>query len=153
MEQESLTPILDRVGDPKDMRDFSIDELKQLVRELRDDTVRSVSITGGHLGASLGVVELTAAIHHVFDTPNDRLIWDVGHQCYPHKILTGRRDRMHTLRQGGGLSGFTKRTESEYDPFGAAHSSTSISAGLGMAVASKLAGVPKNVIAVIGDGA
>jgi len=153
LEQESLTPILDRVGDPKDMRDFSIDELKQLVRELRDDTVRSVSITGGHLGASLGVVELTAAIHHVFDTPNDRLIWDVGHQCYPHKILTGRRDRMHTLRQGGGLSGFTKRTESEYDPFGAAHSSTSISAGLGMAVASKLAGVPKNVIAVIGDGA
>ena len=153
MEQESLTPILDRVGDPKDMRDFSIDELKQLVRELRDDTVRSVSITGGHLGASLGVVELTAAIHHVFDTPNDRLIWDVGHQCYPHKILTGRRERMHTLRQGGGLSGFTKRTESEYDPFGAAHSSTSISAGLGMAVASKLAGVPKNVIAVIGDGA
>ncbi|MEQ8806049.1 MAG: 1-deoxy-D-xylulose-5-phosphate synthase, partial [Rhodospirillales bacterium] len=135
------------------MRDFSVDELKQLVRELRDDTVRSVSITGGHLGASLGVVELTAAIHHVFDTPNDRLIWDVGHQCYPHKILTGRRERMHTLRQGGGLSGFTKRTESAYDPFGAAHSSTSISAGLGMAVASKLAGVPKNVIAVIGDGA
>jgi 1-deoxy-D-xylulose-5-phosphate synthase len=153
LEQESLTPLLDRVGDPKDMREFSVDELKQLVRELRDDTVRSVSITGGHLGASLGVVELTAAIHHVFDTPNDRLIWDVGHQCYPHKILTGRRDRMHTLRQGGGLSGFTKRTESEYDPFGAAHSSTSISAGLGMAVASKLAGVPKNVIAVIGDGA
>ena len=153
MEQESLTPLLDRVNDPKDMRDFSVDELKQLVRELRDDTVRSVSITGGHLGASLGVVELTAAIHHVFDTPHDRLIWDVGHQCYPHKILTGRRDRMHTLRQGGGLSGFTKRTESEYDPFGAAHSSTSISAGLGMAVASKLAGVPKNVIAVIGDGA
>lgn len=153
MEQESLTPILDRVSDPKDMRDFSVDELKQLVRELRDDTVRSVSITGGHLGASLGVVELTAAIHHVFDTPHDRLIWDVGHQCYPHKILTGRRERMHTLRQGGGLSGFTKRTESEYDPFGAAHSSTSISAGLGMAVASKLAGVPKNVIAVIGDGA
>ncbi|MAN80859.1 MAG: 1-deoxy-D-xylulose-5-phosphate synthase [Magnetovibrio sp.] len=153
MEQESLTPILDRVNDPKDMRDLSVDELKQLVRELRDDTVRSVSITGGHLGASLGVVELTAAIHHVFDTPNDRLIWDVGHQCYPHKILTGRRDRMHTLRQGGGLSGFTKRTESEYDPFGAAHSSTSISAGLGMAVASKLANVPKNVIAVIGDGA
>tara|TARA_R110002124_G_scaffold74881_3_gene201149 strand:- start:36468 stop:38393 length:1926 start_codon:yes stop_codon:yes gene_type:complete len=153
LEQESLTPILDRVSDPKDMRDFSVDELKQLVRELRDDTVRSVSITGGHLGASLGVVELTAAIHHVFDTPNDRLIWDVGHQCYPHKILTGRRERMHTLRQGGGLSGFTKRTESDYDPFGAAHSSTSISAGLGMAVASKLAGVPKNVIAVIGDGA
>ena len=135
------------------MRDLSVEELKQLSKELRDDTVRSVSITGGHLGASLGVVELTVAIHHVFDTPGDRLIWDVGHQCYPHKILTGRRDRMHTLRQGGGLSGFTKRTESEYDPFGAAHSSTSISAGLGMAVASKLAGTPRNVIAVIGDGA
>ena len=145
--------MLDRVNDPKDLRDFTTDELKQLVTELRDDTVRSVSITGGHLGASLGVVELTAAIHHVFDTPNDRLIWDVGHQCYPHKILTGRRERMHTLRQGGGLSGFTKRTESEYDPFGAAHSSTSISAGLGMAVASGLAGKRKNVIAVIGDGA
>ncbi|MEQ8228052.1 MAG: 1-deoxy-D-xylulose-5-phosphate synthase [Rhodospirillales bacterium] len=145
--------MLDRVNDPKDIRDLTTDELKQLVTELRDDTVRSVSITGGHLGASLGVVELTAAIHHVFDTPNDRLIWDVGHQCYPHKILTGRRERMHTLRQGGGLSGFTKRTESEYDPFGAAHSSTSISAGLGMAVASGLAGKRKNVIAVIGDGA
>lgn len=153
MEQESLTPMLDRVNDPKDLRDFTTDELKQLVTELRDDTVRSVSITGGHLGASLGVVELTAAIHHVFDTPSDRLIWDVGHQCYPHKILTGRRSRMHTLRQGGGISGFTKRTESEYDPFGAAHSSTSISAGLGMAVASGLAGKRKNVIAVIGDGA
>ncbi|MEQ8506949.1 MAG: 1-deoxy-D-xylulose-5-phosphate synthase [Rhodospirillales bacterium] len=145
--------MLDRVNDPKDLRDFTTDELKQLVTELRDDTVRSVSITGGHLGASLGVVELTAAIHHVFDTPSDRLIWDVGHQCYPHKILTGRRSRMHTLRQGGGISGFTKRTESEYDPFGAAHSSTSISAGLGMAVASGLAGKRKNVIAVIGDGA
>src|SRR5690606_32840422 len=125
---EHSTPILDRVKYPRDMRDFSVEELKQLAKELRDDTVRSVSITGGHLGASLGVVELTVAIHHVFDTPGDRLIWDVGHQCYPHKILTGRRDRMHTLRQGGGLSGFTKRTESEYDPFGAAHSSTSISA-------------------------
>jgi len=135
------------------MRDLAPDDLKQLANELRHDTVRSVSITGGHLGASLGVVELTVAIHHVFNTPDDRLIWDVGHQCYPHKILTGRRSRMHTLRQGGGLSGFTKRTESEYDPFGAAHSSTSISAGLGMAVASKLDGRPKNVIAVIGDGA
>ncbi len=153
MEQESLTPLLDQVNDPKDIRNLTVDELKQLARELRDDTVRTVSITGGHLGASLGVVELTVAIHHVFDTPNDRLIWDVGHQCYPHKILTGRRDRMHTLRQGGGLSGFTKRSESEYDPFGAAHSSTSISAGLGMAVAGDLAGAPKNVIAVIGDGA
>jgi 1-deoxy-D-xylulose-5-phosphate synthase len=152
LENVSQTPLLDRAEDLQQLREFSVDELKQLVQELRDDTVRSVSITGGHLGASLGVVELTAAIHHVFDTPNDRLIWDVGHQCYPHKILTGRRSRMHTLRQGGGLSGFTKRTESEFDPFGAAHSSTSISAGLGMAVASKLAGTPKNVIAVIGDG-
>ncbi|MEK9670908.1 MAG: 1-deoxy-D-xylulose-5-phosphate synthase [Rhodospirillaceae bacterium] len=147
------TPLLDKVKYPSDLRGFSVEDLKQLATELRDDTVRSVSITGGHLGASLGVVELTVAIHHVFDTPNDRLIWDVGHQCYPHKILTGRRDRMHTLRQGGGLSGFTKRTESEYDPFGAAHSSTSISAGLGMAVASDLAGDKKKVIAVIGDGA
>ena len=153
MDKESATPLLDRINDPEDLRGLSVDELKQLVVELREDTVRSVSITGGHLGASLGVVELTAAIHHVFNTPDDRLIWDVGHQCYPHKILTGRRDRMHTLRQGGGLSGFTKRTESEYDPFGAAHSSTSISSGLGMAVASKLAGKEKNVIAVIGDGA
>ncbi len=153
MDKESATPLLDRINDPKDLRGLSVDELKQLVVELREDTVRSVSFTGGHLGASLGVVELTAAIHHVFNTPDDRLIWDVGHQCYPHKILTGRRDRMHTLRQGGGLSGFTKRTESDYDPFGAAHSSTSISSGLGMAVASKLAGKEKNVIAVIGDGA
>ena len=153
MDKESATPLLDRINDPKHLRGLSVDELKQLVVELREDTVRSVSITGGHLGASLGVVELTAAIHHVFNTPDDRLIWDVGHQCYPHKILTGRRDRMHTLRQGGGLSGFTKRTESDYDPFGAAHSSTSISSGLGMAVASKLAGKEKNVIAVIGDGA
>ncbi|MAO55070.1 MAG: 1-deoxy-D-xylulose-5-phosphate synthase [Rhodospirillaceae bacterium] len=153
MDTESVTPLLDRIKDPEDLRGLSVDELKQLVVELREDTVRSVSITGGHLGASLGVVELTAAIHHVFNTPDDRLIWDVGHQCYPHKILTGRRDRMHTLRQGGGLSGFTKRTESDYDPFGAAHSSTSISSGLGMAVASKLAGKDKNVIAVIGDGA
>ena len=128
-------------------------ELKQLATELRNDTVRNVSITGGHLGASLGVVELTVAIHHVFNPPDDRLIWDVGHQCYPHKILTGRRDRMNTLRQGGGISGFTKRSESEYDPFGAAHSSTSISAGLGMAVGSKLAGKKNHVIAVIGDGA
>ena len=153
MDKESATPLLDRINDPKHLRGLSVDELKQLVVELREDTVRSVSITGGHLGASLGVVELTAAIHHVFNTPDDRLIWDVGHQCYPHKILTGRRDRMHTLRQGGGLSGFTKRTESDYDPFGAAHSSTSISSGLGMAVASKLAGKEKNVIAVIGEGA
>lgn len=152
MTTDFKTPLLDTVSSPADIRDFSMDQLKQLADELRNDTVRNVSITGGHLGASLGVVELTIAIHHIFDTPSDRLIWDVGHQCYPHKILTGRRDRMHTLRQGGGLSGFTKRTESEYDPFGAAHSSTSISAGLGMAVASELSGKPRNVISVIGDG-
>ncbi|MEQ8666235.1 MAG: 1-deoxy-D-xylulose-5-phosphate synthase [Rhodospirillales bacterium] len=153
MTDAHATPLLDTVRDPADIRGFSPDQLKQLAAELRDDTVASVSVTGGHLGASLGVVELTVAIHHVFNTPHDRLIWDVGHQCYPHKILTGRRDKMLTLRQGGGLSGFTKRTESEYDPFGAAHSSTSISAGLGMSVASKLAGEQRNVIAVIGDGA
>ena len=147
------TPILDTVKTPGDIRGLSMDELKQLAGELRADTVRSVSITGGHLGASLGVVELTVAIHHVFDTPNDRLIWDVGHQCYPHKILTGRRNQMHTLRQGDGLSGFTNRSESPYDPFGAGHSSTSISAGLGMAVASDLMNDNRNVIAVIGDGA
>ncbi len=146
------TPLLDTVNKPEDIRDFSPEQLKQLATELRNDTIRSVSITGGHLGASLGVVELTVAIHHVFDTPRDRLIWDVSHQCYPHKILTGRRERMGTLRQGGGLSGFTKRTESEYDPFGAAHSSTSISAGLGMAVASELSGESRNIISVIGDG-
>lgn len=150
---ESTTPLLDGVHEPSDIRDFSAEQLKQLAQELRDDTVRSVSITGGHLGASLGVVELSVAIHHIFDTPNDRLIWDVGHQCYPHKILTGRRKRMNTLRQGGGLSGFTNRAESEYDPFGAGHSSTSISAGLGMAVASDLAGEKRNVVSVIGDGA
>jgi 1-deoxy-D-xylulose-5-phosphate synthase len=146
------TPLLDTVNTPEDIRDFTPEQLKQLATELRNDTVRSVSITGGHLGASLGVVELSVAIHHVFNTPTDRLIWDVGHQCYPHKILTGRRERMGTLRQGGGLSGFTKRSESEYDPFGAAHSSTSISAGLGMAVASELSGETRNVISVIGDG-
>ncbi len=153
MEYKGQTPILDTVTAPSDIRDFSPEQLQTLASELREDTVRSVSITGGHLGASLGVVELTVAIHHVFDTPEDRLIWDVGHQCYPHKILTGRRDRMHTLRQGGGLSGFTKRDESAYDPFGAAHSSTSISAGLGMAVASDLSGERRNVVVVIGDGA
>ena len=120
------------------MRNFSIEQLKQLADEVRAETVDAVSVTGGHLGASLGVVELTVAIHAVFDTPTDRVIWDVGHQAYPHKILTGRRDRIRTLRQGGGLSGFTRRAESEYDPFGAAHSSTSISAGLGMAVARDL---------------
>ena len=130
-----------------------MDELKQLAKDVRDETVRVVSIAGGHLGASLGVVELTVALHHVFNTPDDRLIWDVGHQCYPHKILTGRRERMRTLRQGQGVSGFTKRAESIYDPFGAGHSSTSISAGLGMAVARDVKGEKRNVIAVIGDGA
>ena len=153
MSEQSTTPLLDTVQEPADLRGFSLEQLQQLADELRQDTVRSVSITGGHLGASLGVVELTVAVHHVFDTPKDRLIWDVGHQCYPHKILTGRRKRMHTLRQGDGLSGFTKRSESPYDPFGAAHSSTSISAGLGMAVASHLAKTDRHVIAIIGDGA
>lgn len=149
----SKTPLLDRVTWPADLRKLPEGELRQLADELRADTIDSVSVTGGHLGASLGVVELTVALHYVFETPDDRLIWDVGHQCYPHKILTGRRPRMHTLRQGGGLSGFTKRSESEFDPFGAAHSSTSISAGLGMAVGSQLQGRPRQVISVIGDGA
>jgi 1-deoxy-D-xylulose-5-phosphate synthase len=149
----SKTPLLDRISTPDDLRKLPERELKQVAAELRAETVDAVSVTGGHLGAGLGVVELTVAIHHVFDTPRDRLIWDVGHQAYPHKILTGRRDRIRTLRQGGGLSGFTKRSESEYDPFGAAHSSTSISAGLGMAVARDLDGRKNNVIAVIGDGA
>jgi 1-deoxy-D-xylulose-5-phosphate synthase len=144
---------LDRVNEPADMRDFSIDELKQLADELRYETIDAVSVTGGHLGAGLGVVELTVAIHYVFNTPSDRLIWDVGHQSYPHKILTGRRDRIRTIRQPGGLYGFTKRTESEYDPFGAAHSSTSISAALGMAVARDLSQGSNDIIAVIGDGA
>jgi 1-deoxy-D-xylulose-5-phosphate synthase len=135
------------------MRQLTDDELKRLADELRQETISAVSVTGGHLGAGLGVVELTVALHHVFDTPEDRLIWDVGHQCYPHKILTGRRDRIRTLRAPGGLSGFCKRAESEYDPFGAGHSSTSISAGLGMAVARDLSGGANNVVAVIGDGA
>ncbi len=147
------TPLLDTVHKPADIRAFSPAQLRQLADELRIETIDAVSLTGGHLGAGLGVVELTVALHHVFETPRDRLIWDVGHQCYPHKILTGRRDRIRTLRQGGGLSGFTKRSESEYDPFGAAHASTSISAGLGMAVARDLAGDDNNVICVIGDGA
>lgn len=151
----SKTPLLDKVTIPADMREFSDAELRQLADELRIETIDAVSTTGGHLGAGLGVVELTTAIHAVFNTPEDRLIWDVGHQCYPHKILTGRRDRIRTLRQPGGLSGFTKRAESEYDDFGAGHSSTSISAGLGMSVASDLdQDAPhRNVIAVIGDGA
>jgi 1-deoxy-D-xylulose-5-phosphate synthase len=145
--------LLDRIASPQDMRDLSPAELRQLADELRQATVEAVSVTGGHLGAGLGVVELTVALHHVFDTPRDRLIWDVGHQTYPHKILTGRKDRIKTLRQGGGLSGFTRRSESDYDPFGAAHSSTSISAGLGMAVARDLAGGANRVVCVIGDGA
>src|SRR3954463_14115306 len=147
------TPLLDQVSTPADLRRLKPGELRQLADELRAETIAAVSLTGGHLGAGLGVVELTVALHYVFDTPGDRLIWDVGHQAYPHKILTGRRDRIRTLRQGGGLSGFTKRAESEYDPFGAAHSSTSISAALGMATARDLAGGNNNVIAVIGDGA
>jgi 1-deoxy-D-xylulose-5-phosphate synthase len=148
------TPLLDRVQYPADLRNFSPEQLRQLADELRSETIDAVSVTGGHLGASLGVVELTVAIHAIFDTPRDRLLWDVGHQAYPHKILTGRRDRIRTLRQAGGLSGFTRRAESEYDPFGAAHSSTSISAGLGMAVARDLKGDDdRNVICVIGDGA
>ncbi len=146
------TPLLDRVSSPADLRNLSVEQLTQLAGELRAETIHSVSRTGGHLGAGLGVVELTVALHHVFETPGDRLIWDVGHQCYPHKILTGRRDRMSTIRQKDGLSGFTLRTESEYDPFGAGHSSTSISAGLGMAVARDYAGGDNHVIAVIGDG-
>ena len=147
-----MTPLLDTVNVPADLRDFTPKQLRQLADELRAETIDAVSVTGGHLGAGLGVVELTVALHHVFDTPADRLIWDVGHQAYPHKIITGRRDRIRTLRQAGGLSGFTKRSESEYDPFGAAHAATSISAALGMAVARDLSGGDNNVIAVIGDG-
>jgi 1-deoxy-D-xylulose-5-phosphate synthase len=147
------TPLLDTINIPADLRALPESALRQVADELRAETIDAVSVTGGHLGAGLGVVELTVALHHVFNTPEDRLIWDVGHQAYPHKILTGRRDRIRTLRQGGGLSGFTRRSESEYDPFGAAHSSTSISSGLGMAVARDLAGGANNVIAVIGDGA
>ncbi|MET0671737.1 MAG: 1-deoxy-D-xylulose-5-phosphate synthase [Xanthobacteraceae bacterium] len=144
--------MLDAINDPSDLRKHDPADLRQIADEVRQETINAVSVTGGHLGAGLGVVELTVALHHVFDTPRDRLIWDVGHQAYPHKILTGRRDRIRTLRTGGGLSGFTKRAESEYDPFGAAHASTSISAGLGMAVARDLRGDTNNVIAVIGDG-
>jgi 1-deoxy-D-xylulose-5-phosphate synthase len=147
-------PLLDKLKTPDDLRHIdNVADLQRVADELRAETIGAVAVTGGHLGASLGVIELTVALHYVFDTPRDKLIWDVGHQAYPHKILTGRRDRIHTLRQGGGLSGFTKRAESEYDCFGAAHSSTSISAGLGMAVARDLAGDDNNVICVIGDGA
>ena len=149
----SRTPLLDRVNVPADLRELPEESLRQFADELRTEMIDAVSMTGGHFGAGLGVVELTAALHYVFDTPRDRIIWDVGHQAYPHKILTGRRDRIRTIRQPDGLSGFTKRTESEYDPFGAAHSSTSISSGLGMAVARDLQGGDNNVIAVIGDGA
>jgi 1-deoxy-D-xylulose-5-phosphate synthase len=151
--QPSKTPLLDRVSTPADLRKLDAAQLRQFADELRTETIEAVSVTGGHLGAGLGVIELTVALHYVFDTPRDRVIWDVGHQAYPHKLLTGRRDRIRTLRQGGGLSGFTKRAESEYDPFGAAHSSTSISAGLGMAVARDLEGGTNNVVSVIGDGA
>ncbi|MFV0295875.1 MAG: 1-deoxy-D-xylulose-5-phosphate synthase [Hyphomicrobiaceae bacterium] len=153
MTKKSTTPLLDGITLPADLRHLPEKDLVALADELRQETIDAVSVTGGHLGAGLGVVELTVALHYVFNTPQDRLIWDVGHQAYPHKILTGRRDRFRTLRQGGGLSGFTKRAESEYDPFGAAHSSTSISAGHGMAVARDLAGGDNNVVAVIGDGA
>jgi 1-deoxy-D-xylulose-5-phosphate synthase len=149
----SKTPLLDTIRTPDDLRKLKLEQLGQVADELRQETIDAVSVTGGHFGAGLGVVELTTAIHYIFDTPRDRLIWDVGHQAYPHKILTGRRDRIRTLRTGGGLSGFTKRSESDYDPFGAAHSSTSISAALGMAVARDLSGGKNNVIAVIGDGA
>src|SRR3974390_2262406 len=151
--EPTKTPLLDQIHTPEDLRRFEPDRLRQIADELRQDLIDAVSITGGHFGAGLGVVELTVALHYVFDTPRDRLIWDVGHQAYPHKILTGRRDRIRTIRQGGGLSGFTKRAESEYDPFGAAHSSTSISAGLGMAVAREMTGRDNNVVCVIGDGA
>jgi len=146
------TPLLDQIRLPNDLRALEPGQLRQVADELRAETIDAVSVTGGHLGAGLGVVELTVALHYVFDTPDDRLVWDVGHQCYPHKILTGRRDRIRTLRQGSGLSGFTRRSESRYDPFGAAHSSTSISAGLGMAVARDLSGGTNNVVCVIGDG-
>ena len=142
----SKTPLLDKINYPHDLRSFNKKDLVPLAKELREEMIDAVSVTGGHLGAGLGVVELTLAIHYVFDTPKDRLIWDVGHQAYPHKIITGRRDKIRTLRQGGGLSGFTKRSESEYDPFGAAHSSTSISAGLGMSVARDLDGKTNNII-------
>ena len=153
MADKPLTPLLDTIQSPADLKRLPRDKLRQLADELRAEMIDAVSVTGGHLGAGLGVVELTVALHAVFDTPHDRLIWDVGHQAYPHKVLTGRRDRIRTLRQKDGLSGFTRRAESEYDPFGAGHSSTSISAGLGMAVARELKGETRNVVAVIGDGA
>ncbi len=149
----TVTPMLDRLTSPQDIRRLSPADLAGLAEDVRVATIDAVSRTGGHLGAGLGVVELTVALHHVFDTPRSKIIWDVGHQCYPHKILTGRRDRIHTLRQKDGLSGFTRRAESEYDPFGAAHASTSISAGLGFAVGRDLTGDDFSVVCVIGDGA
>ena len=145
--------LLDKINYPSDLRELKKNQLEQLATELRSELIDVVSETGGHLGAGLGVVELTVALHYVFNTPKDKLVWDVGHQCYPHKIITGRKDKIKTLRKGGGLSGFTKRAESEYDPFGAAHSSTSISSTLGMATAKKLSNDNNNVVAVIGDGA
>src|ERR1700754_1734616 len=150
---ESKTPLLDTVTLPADIRRLRPEQLRQLADELRQETISAVSVTGGHLGAGLGVVELTVALHYIFETPRDRLLWDVGHQAYPHKIVTGRRSRIRTLRQENGLSGFTKRSEGGYDPFGAAASSTSVSGGLGMAVARDLAGGNNHVVAVIGDGA
>jgi len=153
MSDRPETPLLDTVQFPAELRTLTKEQLPQLAEELRQEVISAVSVTGGHLGSALGVIELTVALHYVFDTPNDKLIWDVGHQAYPHKIVTGRRDRIRTLRQGGGLSGFTRRAESEYDPFGAAHSSTSISAALGFAIANKLSDAPGKAIAVIGDGA
>jgi 1-deoxy-D-xylulose-5-phosphate synthase len=148
-----MSKLLDQINFPADLRKLKKNELKQVSNELREELISVVSETGGHLGAGLGVVELTVAIHYVFNTPKDKLVWDVGHQCYPHKIISGRKNSIRTLRKGGGLSGFTKRAESEYDPFGAAHSSTSISSTLGMAVANKLSNNNNNVVAVIGDGA
>src|SRR5438046_8978799 len=148
----SKTPLLDQITTPQDRRRLQPSQLRQVADELRRETIDAVAVTGGHLGAGLGVIELTVALHYVFDTPNDRLVWDVGHQAYPHKILTNRRDRIRTLHQGGGLSGFTKRAESEYDTFGATHSSTSISAGLGMAVARALAGASDHAVCVRVDG-
>src|SRR5437868_2537296 len=149
----SKTALLDHVREPQDLRALPKSDLRQVADELRAELIDVVSVTGGHLGAGLGVVELTVALHYVFNTPDDKIVWDVGHQAYPHKIITNRRERMRSLRQGGGLSGFTKRAESIYDPFGAAHSSTSISAALGFAVARDMKGDNNNVIAVIGDGA
>ena len=149
----SKTPLLDTILSPADVRKLDSEKLKVLADELRFEIIDAVSVTGGHLGASLGVIELTVALHYLFNTPSDRLVWDVGHQAYPHKVLTGRRDRIRTIRKGAGLSGFTKRAESVFDPFGAAHSSTSISASLGMAVARDLDDRSNNVVAVIGDGA